>query len=285
MSVIPARAGKPKDKALVEAMVNHAYRKIFAPMRHDRVRPLGALNAAIKQKLKAYHRCHFQGRDYSREDLFVTENPTSQLLCEHPFEINKRRRVTAHKNAHVYLSEDKHYYRIPYQWIERKVMIIYTVSVVKVFAANKLIASHLRNRAANKYTTVKEHLPSHQKHYADRSPEYYEEKADVLGAEAVEMVTQLLTSKAQPEQAYTSCDGVLALARKTTNEEFTAACRIALEAGQSNYSFVKRVIQNGMALSVSQDENEPKSPPPHANTRGKQYYQNQNLKLKLNDEN
>jgi len=57
MTVLPARAYKPKDKALVEGAVKIAYNKIFAALPQEAVVPLADLNAAIRELLDAHNGC------------------------------------------------------------------------------------------------------------------------------------------------------------------------------------------------------------------------------------
>ncbi|MCH8538956.1 MAG: IS21 family transposase [Alkalimonas sp.] len=272
MAVIPARARSPQDKALVETMVKLAYQNIYAPLRNQEFVGLAGLNQGISEKLKAFHQKCFQGRDYSRGELFTSEQTALSRLPDQPFEILMRRKATVQKNAHVLLGQDKHYYSVPYRWLGSRVELIYTDRMVLIYCNHEKIAHHVRNRSPHRYTTVKEHLPSHLQHYMDRSPEYYQKRCEHIGQQARQLVTRILESRKHPEQAYKSCDGLLALARKANKAEFLRACQMALTMEVYSYGFVKRVLQNGMASTHHEPAEPLKRLPDHHNTRGKDYY-------------
>lgn len=272
-AIIPTRVASPKDKSLAENMVKHAYRKIYAPLRDQRFYSLYQINQAIRPHLDHYNQSLFQGRDYSRRELFEGQERTClRPLPDLPFEMKKRRKATVQKNGHVFIKEDGHYYSVPHQWIGQQAMIIYTQTKVSVYVHTHLVASHHRGGGRNRYTTVKEHLPSHLQHYHDRSPAYYLERAGKIHVQVGQFIQGLLQSSRHPEQAYKSCDGVLALYRKVKPEELVNACIIANQIQHYSYGFIQRIIVNGMPRPV-EDTLELKALPQHDNVRGKGNYQ------------
>ncbi|MBK8746367.1 MAG: hypothetical protein IPM04_00520 [Saprospiraceae bacterium] len=63
--VLPTRAYKPKDKALVESAVNILYTRVYAPL-HDRVfHTLRQLNEAIMDLMDKHNRMLFQQKQIS----------------------------------------------------------------------------------------------------------------------------------------------------------------------------------------------------------------------------
>lgn len=274
-AIIPTRVASPQDKSLAENGVQHAYRKIYAPLRNQCFFSLEELNQAISPQLDLYNRGLLQGRDYSRHELFVSQERAELApLSALPFEIKRRRKVQVQKNSHVYLGQDQHYYSVPHQWIGFKAMIIYTPKKVSIYVGTNLVASHLRDFAPYKYTTVKEHLPSHLQHYHDRSPAYYLERANKIDVEVGRFIQGILESKRHPEQAYKSCDGVLAIGRKVGSPTLIKACEIANEIGHYGYGFIKRIINSGMASpSDESPETKLRALPRHDNIRGKLNYQ------------
>ncbi|MFC5539822.1 IS21 family transposase, partial [Rhodocytophaga aerolata] len=70
-AVLPTRAYKPRDKALVEGAVRIVYNRIFTHLQKRTFCSLQALNEAIKAELESYNGMLFQGKAYSRKDLFV----------------------------------------------------------------------------------------------------------------------------------------------------------------------------------------------------------------------
>jgi transposase len=271
-SIIPARSYKPKDKSLAENLVRHSYSYIYAPLRNRQFFSLAELNCAIKQQLSLYNQKLLTGKIHSRQSLFMEEE--KQLLKPLPatvFEIKKYKELTVQKNAHLQLSEDKHYYSVPYAFVGQKVKVIYTQSLVHIYHKTRQLACHARSFKAYGYTTQPQHLPSHYNAYLERSPEYYITWAKGISCEVEAFIRKVLQSRYHVEQAYKSCEGIQSLCRKQGKEVISRACAKGLELGQYNYSFLVRIIRNGM-LDI-----EPAGParalPEHANIRGKAYYQ------------
>ncbi len=73
-----------------------------------------------------------------------------------------------------------------------------------------------------------------------------------------------------PEQLYKSCDGFFSLLRKTEQQEFKQACRMALEYQNYSYGFLLNIIKNKMTQTQPKQLEQPL--PEHKNTRGASYY-------------
>ena len=277
-TIVPARSAKPKDKSLVENMVKHSYSHIYGPLRNQKFYDLLSLNEAIAEQLQIYNERPFQRRPYSRYDQFMTQEKTVLTeLPESSFQLKKYRRLKVQKNAHVLLSEDHHYYSVPYAYIGKRTRVIYTHSTVSVYFQSKLIALHVRNKRAYKYTSVAEHLPSHFQNYKDRSPDYYLKWAAKKSPDVLLIIQKMLDRRKHPEQAYRSCDGMKHLVRKTDESIFNKACRIAVEYQCYQYGFIKTLIENGMTDQLLEQNTQSSSIPDHKNIRGKEYYQNQSI--------
>lgn len=273
-TVIPARSRKPKDKSLAEAFVSHSYSHIYAPLRDCEFHSPGEINEAFREKLELYNQRRFQRSDYTREDLFEREEkPFLRWLPHERFQIKKYRKLKVQPNIHILLYEDKHYYSVPFRYVGEKVSVIYTNRVVDIYCKGEKIASHLRDRKPHRYTTVKEHMPSHYQKYLERSPEYYLSWARNQSREVEQVVETVLSTRPHPEQAYKSCDGIKALARKSGREKLIRACKKALEVNACSYTFLKRVIENGMVeLEDNREKASQKQLPLHSNIRGSDYY-------------
>jgi len=278
-AVMPARPHRPKDKPLVESAVRDVYRHVFAPLRNQTFYSLEELNQAIAGQLRIWHDRPFQGTQESRRQRFEqAEQPALQPLPDEPFLIKKYASLTIRNNCHIQIREDKHYYSAPYSYARKKVQVIYTPDRVQIFCKGTLIAAHQRDRTPYGYTTVKEHLPENQRHWMDRGPQWYRRRANHISPEVGQLIDCVLSSKSYPEQTYRSCDGILGLHRKVGSEQLTQAARIALELDCCNYSFVNRLIQNGMAKAASPSPAAAAELPDHKNIRGKTYFQ-QSLNL------
>ena len=270
-TVIPARARKPKDKALVENQVKLIYTRIYARLRELTFFDLPSLNKAIKEKTREHNQTRMQQKPYCREERFLAdEKHLLNPLPEQPFDLKYYRELKVAKNNHVYLAQDKHYYSVPYTLIGLEVKVIYTRSMVYIYAKGQQIAVHIRDYKQGGYTTNKEHLCSAHQHYMDRSPDYYLNKSKLKSELLYQLLGHLFAQNRHPEQLYRTCDGLLNLQRKTDPKIFDKACQMAIECQKYSYVFVLTVIKNKM--TEEKETKQLKSLPSHKNVRGKEYY-------------
>lgn len=279
ITVIPARPRKPKDKALVENQVKLVYNRVYARLRNRQFFDLASLNQAVKEKVKEHNQTRMQQKPYCREERFLAaEKPLLAPLPETGFEVKYYSQPMVAGNNHIYLGKDKHYYSVPFAYVGIRVKVIYTRSMVYIYARGQQIALHIRNSRQAGYTTVKDHLSSHHRHYLDRSPDYYMGKAKAQ-CPALYLLTQLIFDQPKhPEQLYRTCDGLLRLQKKAPAEAFAKACEIAIDCCNFSYKFVERILKNKMA----DQQNEPvkeQALPIHHNIRGKEYYIQTTIKL------
>lgn len=277
-TVVPARSRRPKDKALVENQVKLTYNRVYAKLRNLQFFDLPSLNTAITEKVLDHNQTRMQQKDYCREERFLAdEKHLLQPLPEQLFELKYYRELKVAKNNHIYLTQDKHYYSVPYAHIGSRVKVIYTRSIVSVYLNRKRIAVHVRNYKRGGYSTQKDHLCSSHQHYLDRSPEYYIQKAKVKSGELHCLFNHLFSQDRHPEQLYRSCDGLLSLSRKTNPFVFKKACLMAIEHQNYSYGFVLNIIKNKM---TDQEEiTQEQTLPNHKNIRGKDYYTQSHIKF------
>ena len=134
MVVLPTRAYRPRDKALVEGAVKLIYRSIYPVVNQEAHTSLPHLNAAIQIALEAHNNALFKGRDYSRRQQFEEiEKATLQPLAQYRYEFKQQAIITVMKNGHVCLRADKHYYSVPYRYIGEKVKLLYTDTRVEIY--------------------------------------------------------------------------------------------------------------------------------------------------------
>jgi transposase len=86
-TILPARAYRPRDKALVEGVVKIVYTRVYARLRSTTYFSLEELNKAILLLLEAHNMTLLRGRNYSRRQQFeeverITLSPLPALLYE-----------------------------------------------------------------------------------------------------------------------------------------------------------------------------------------------------------
>jgi transposase len=271
-TVTPTRARKPRDKALVENQVKLVYSRVYAKLRNQQFFDLPSLNKAISEKVKEHNQTRMQQKGYCREEKFLSdEKDTLSPLPAAAFEIKYYKELKVAKNNHIYLSCDKHYYSVPYAYTGSKAKVIYTRSMVRIYVKGEQVAVHERNYKTGSYSTSKEHLCSQHRHYLDRSPEYYKNKALAKSELFYKIIEKLFSQDKYPEQLYRTCDGLLGLQRKTDTAQFDKACSIALEYGNYSYGFILNIIKNIMTGTIKNENQKPL--PAHPNVRGAGCYQ------------
>lgn len=272
-AVLPTRAYRPRDKAIVENAVRIIYTRVFAPLRNQTFHSIAELNKAILEQLKKHNAMSFRGREYSRYSLFEEiEKQALKPLPEKRYEIKRQSRATVHKNSHIYFSKDKHYYSVPYEHIGKRVKVIYSESVIEIYHQNELLTFHARERQKYGYTTIKEHMPSHHRFVSEWSSEKFIDWASQIGVHCHNMIVEILDKKQHPEQSYKSCLGILHLAKKVGKQRLDNACKRALDYNSYNYNMIDRILKNGWDELDEEDTETSIDIPNHKNIRGSHYY-------------
>lgn len=273
-AILPARAYRPKDKALVEGMVKIVYRTIYTQVTQKVYTSLATLNEAIKEALEVLNNAPFKGRDYSRRQQFEeVERVALRPLPLYRYEFKQQLIVTVMKNGHACLSIDKHYYSVPYRFIGKKVKILYTATLIEIFYHYERIASHQRSYDKYQYTKVQEHLVPAHRYLEDWRPEKLIEKARAIEEGVATYIIAVFEHKQHPEQAYKSCSGILSLLGKVGKERLSNACKRAHSFRVYNYSIIKQILERNLDYLSEEEQEASMIMPEHHNIRGSDYYE------------
>jgi len=249
------------------------YQAIYTQIREQVFTSLEELNKAIWELLAVFNNALLRGRPYSRRQMFEEiERSTLQPLPPYRYELKNKRIATVSKNNYVCLSEDKHYYSVPYHYIGKKVTILYSQSQVDIYYRYEHIASHKRNRRQFMFTTVDDHLASKHKYQSDWSPEKFLERAQAIGERTEKYIREILTRRQHPEQAYKTCQGILNYASRVGNERLEAACKRANFYEDYSYKTIVAILEKRLDSMPLEQDTEPAPLPVHANIRGRIYY-------------
>lgn len=271
-NVLPTRAYRPRDKAIVENAVRIIYTRVFAPLRNETFYDIASINKAILTLLEKHNGMSFRGRSYSRSTLFKEiEQQALDPLPSKKYELKDYAKGTVHKNSHIYLSKDKHYYSAPYKYIGKKIRIIFSNSLVEIYYKQERIAIHTRIKSRYGYSTNQEHIPSFHRFVSEWSPEKFINWAAHIGQECSYFITKVLDKKQHPEQSYKSCLGILHLAKKVGNTRLNNACKRALNYQAYNYKIIERILEKGWD-AIEEPTEQIKEVPYHKNIRGRNYY-------------
>jgi transposase len=271
-TILPARAHRPRDKALVENMVRILYARIYTKLNEHNYGDLDELNQAILIALEWHNNQLLTSRPYSRRQQFEeVEKLALMPLPALRYEIKKIVYITVMKNGHVCLSADKHYYSVPYRFIGKKVKLMYNQQTVEIFYNYERIAVHQRIQSPYNYTTDKEHLASAHRFVTEWTAERFISWAESIHEDVGLYILKVLDQKQHPEQSYKSCLGILSFTKKVGNDRLIKACQRALGYGLYNYKTIQKILLKG--LETQEEDSEPKPMPSHDNIRGDSYYQ------------
>lgn len=270
-AILPARSHKPKDKSHAENLVKLTYQKIYTSLPEKQLIPLNELNEQIGQQLVKFNNAALTGKECSRSDQWQMELSSLGALPTTLYEMRKIKQVTVMKNGHVYLSDDQHYYSVPYELIGKKLKLHYSRLQVDLYLQYQLIATHKRIRSPHNYTTDPQHIPAQHLYVTEWSPTFFIEKAKAIDPIVEYYISQVLAKKQHPEQAYKSCMGILSFSKRVGNQRLIKACGRAHQIGYYNYKIIEDILKNNLD---NYDEDEQPSPmPAHDNIRGPNYYQ------------
>lgn len=274
ITAMAARAGKPRDKPNVEGAVNVVYNRIYGPLRNEVFYSLKELNHAIRIQLEKYNDWNFQGKNYSRKNLFEKEEKNLlKNLPDQPYNIRHTVQAKVQKNYHVILGEDSHQYSVPYTLIGKTLKLIYTNDQVEIYDDYKRVVLHSRNYKKGGYSTLKGHMPTNHAYMHERkgwNVDAFMNQGEAIGPATRTFIARILSSKNFLEQSFNSCLGIFRLGTHYGNDRLEAACLRAKDAPYANYGIINNILKNG--LDKTKESAQP-TIPTHENIRGKINYE------------
>ena len=269
-AVLPARPYKPRDKAKVEAGVQVAERWIAAALRDRRFFSLSELNAAIRELVDKLNNRTSRHLGASRRELFEKlDRPALEPLPQEPYEYAEWKKCKAGIDYHVEV--ERHFYSVPHALIRKPLWARLTARTVEVFDNGKRVAAHLRGPGNKRHTTVREHMPSSHRRYADWTPERIRRQAGDVGPATEALVDIIMRHKTHPEQGFRSCIGIVRLAKAHGAERLEAACSRAIEIGARSYTSVNSILKNNLDRRTRQRAADGPAIT-HDNIRGPKYF-------------
>jgi transposase len=206
----------------------------------------------------------------SRRELFEQLDQTAlKPLPAEPYAFAEWKECRVGLDYHVEIA--KHHYSVPHPLLREKVWARITARTVEVFHRGQRVAAHVRSSAPRQHTTVREHMPSSHRRYADWTPESLRRQAGEIGHHTAVLVEVILRERSHPEQGFRASVGILRLAKTYGRERLEAACTRALEIGARSYSSVNSILRNNL------DRRRPAMPADgpaiaHTNIRGPTYF-------------
>ena len=271
-TVLPARPGKPRDKAKVETGVLVGQRWILARLRNETFFSIGALNERIAELLEYLNTRTMRVYRKSRRQLFEeTDQRVLRPLPTERFAYADWLKATVNIDYHVEVA--RHYYSVPHRFVRERLEVRMTVTTVEVFRKGQRVASHARSYKPGRHTTIRAHMPKSHRAHADWSPSRIIGWAKTIGPRTTELAEAIMADRPHPEQGYRSCLGILRLGKRYGDERLEAACGRAVRARARSYRHVAAILKNGLDRLPDQDAvEEDTTPVVHDNIRGGGYY-------------
>ena len=271
VAVLPARPGKPKDKAKVEGGVLIVERWILARLRNQRFFSLMDANRAIAGLLESLNQRPFKKLPGNRYSTFVElDRPALKPLppCRYEYAEWKTARVGI--DYHIEIAG--HYYSVPYRLARQQIEVRMTASTVEAFQRGSRIAAHARSPIKGRHTTLDAHMPPSHQAIAGWNDQRLLDWAQRIGSHTQATIQVMLGSRKHPQQSYRACLGVLRLARSFGNERLDAACARALKLNAAGYRSIHSILKNGLDRQIPAPSSQTSLPLEHANVRGPEYY-------------
>jgi transposase len=271
--VFPARARRPRDKALAELAVKLVGQRVLDACHGRTFHSLAELNAAIRERLALFNARPFQKREGSRLALFTThDRPALKALPALPYEYAEYKEATVGPDYHVLVHA--HYYSVPYTLIGQKVRVRVTQRTLEVLHGHERVAAHLRSTKRYGFTTNAAHRPERHTQHLRWTPERLTHWAEKIGPAVAALVGRILHQKyALPEQGIRSCLGLLSLEKAYPSARLNAACARAVRYDLLSSRSVRSILEQGLdAAAVSPTTAVTETTPPHPNVRGATYF-------------
>ncbi|MGE0803830.1 MAG: IS21 family transposase [Lautropia sp.] len=272
LPVLPARPGRPQDKAKVEVGVQVVERWILARLRNRRFFDLRELNAAIAGLLEDLNRRPFKRLPGCRASAFeALDRPALAPLPARPMVIAQFKPARVNIDYHVAL--DGHNYSVPHAHVGKAVELRITSTTVEILLAGRRIAAHPRSGRKGQHSTIAEHMPASHRAHREWTPARLIGWGQRVGEATAMVVRWQMEHRRHPEQGYRACLGLMRLARACGDDRLEAACARALSLNAPQYASVKSILAAGLDRHGTNLFDDAKAEMPrHDNVRGPGYY-------------
>ena len=271
-AVLPARPGKPRDKAKVESCVLIVERWLLGRLRKQRFYGLAELNQAIHAMLVHLNdRRPIRRLGVTRRQLLEElDRPALKPLPAEPYVFAEWRARRVGLDYHI--DVDGHYYSVPYRFAREQVEVRLTAQTLEVFRKGERIAAHLRSSGNHRHTTVPDHMPSSHRRYANWTIERIRGQARLIGPSTALLCELILEERPHPEQGFRACLGIVRLVKPFGHARVEAAAARALDIGARSYRSLKSILDNNLDRHASPKRAADGATILHPNIRGARYY-------------
>jgi transposase len=264
-TLVPARAGKPKDKAADENMVGNVSRRIIAALRNRQFFSLSEINQALEEELVKLINRPFQKMEGNRQIAFEKiDKPCLQPLPPGRYEHADWKEAKVQFNYHV--EYQGFFYSVHYSHAGQPCTIRATTHVIEIFCGNERIAACPRNyNTYKRYTTFPEHMPEQHKAVYGWNAERFLSWAEKIGPNTRELIQTILQSREYPVQTYRTCMGVMRLCKSYPAHIMENSSREALDKRTCSFKYLSLIAKQ---QALKEPGHNPELIIKHENVRG-----------------
>lgn len=266
-AIVPARGGKPRDKAAVENAVNVVNKRVIGYLDGEVFTTLSELNDAIAERVREINHDIPRADDSTRWGRFEAEE--QHLLGPLPdvaFEEVRWKELKVGRNYHITAETQR--YSVPYRLAGRLLRVRLTQTKVTVFDGHDIVCEHQRlTGRKGQYSTLPEHVPpQHQNIDGLWSRRWFTDRARSFGPATVQVIEQILDRHKIEAQGYLDCQNILNTLGRNNRERLEAACQhLVNRSGHATYTTIKRLM-----AAIASDADKPEPLRPAASTRKRQ---------------
>lgn len=270
VGILPARPGKPRDKAKVEAGVRFAQTYILGRLRQLTFFSLAECNEAIALVMQRMNERPMRKLGVSRRDLFEKiERQTLTALPADDWEFAEWRRARVNLDYHIEVHD--FFYSVPHGLIRAEVDVRITARTIEIFHRGQRVGVHQRRYLGRKHGTDPDHMPSSHRRYAEWTPDRFRRWAGKIGPNTEGLIVAVLASRPHPEQGFRTCLGILRSYRGVEPAHVEAVSARALELGALNCKSIASLLAQKHDKATAKDSAQA-TLFDHVNLRGPGYY-------------
>lgn len=191
VSVVPARAYKPKDKALVEGAVKLVMRYFRWRWRKQNFSSLTEINLALAEVIKTINSKKHSRFKVSRNELFdseerITLNPLPQVK----YELYETKICKVHPDGMIHFEHQ--FYSVPYRHCGSEVTVKYSTNLVEVYLNLEKIAVHPRLTGTKGKKSIDDtHMPENALAYRTQNAQSVLQQARFLSPDLHALIEEL----------------------------------------------------------------------------------------------
>ncbi len=236
----PARAAKPKDKPLVERMVQYCRDSFWRGRRPDYWFSLADMQQHALDwctQIAGNRACRPLGGARPLQVFKRVEASALLALPAEPYEVADWSRVTVGRDSHI--SVGGSLYSVPFQYLGDTVDARLSDKALRVYIEGDLIKTHLRVIKGQRQTDLADYPPE-KVAFLQQSPQWCQREAAKIGAACYQSVTELLAS--QTHSRLRQAQRIVALKRRYGPQRLDQACDRAIAAGDPTYRTIKGIL-------------------------------------------